>query len=95
MNAITAPAAVASVAVGSTIQIGRRSFTVSEVLPTGDHGMPRYVFTGVRGAKYTTMRNVHQTHIMFLIHAERGFGMVSEFESVRLSDATGALVVHF
>jgi hypothetical protein len=77
----------------SVLRIGRLQFTVETTAPTGD--CPgSYVLTGVRGARYRTMRNVHHGW-MFLVDAGgRGrFGIVTNLASVRLSDANGALEV--
>lgn len=75
------------------VRIGRLSFRVTVVDGKTDCGRPVYELTGVRGAKYRTMRNVHGGW-MFLIHAgTRGFGMASAMRGVRLSDAGGALAI--
>ena len=83
-----------SAVLGSTLQIGRRSFVVSEVIETGDLNRPRYILSGPRGARYSTMRNVHNQDVMFLVHdGGRGFGLVTAFAGVQLRDGQGGLEV--
>ncbi len=72
-----------------TIRINGRDFAVETT--EGKEGT-RYIFTGKRGAKYGTMRNIHRADRMFIITL-RGFGIAAGFEGVWLTDSDGSLKV--
>lgn len=80
-------------AVPATLVIRGRTFTVERVAETRDEKGYRYKLTGVRGAKYSTMRNVNHKDMMFLIN-ERGFGIAKTIDGVWLSDKDGKLTIH-
>lgn len=52
-----------------------------------------YILTGSRGARYGTLRNVKNPHLMFLVHAGRGFGPVrlGSSDTTWLTDEGGEL----
>lgn len=66
---------------GGSITIEGRDFTIER---SGDG----YVLTGVRGARYRTMRNVNSPHLMFLVNAKN---WARHAPGVWLSDKSGQL----
>lgn len=74
----------------STLQIGRLTFTVTSGL-SGDPRQGRiYNLHGKRGAVYSTMRNINNPNVMFLINNRRmGVAMPGTW----LTDKNGVLEV--
>ncbi len=75
-----------------TLKVQGRDYTVEKLDPLRDEEAPfRYVLRGKRGAHYTTMRNANNRHMMFLVHAGKGFGIPAAMDGVWLSDKDGTL----
>lgn len=79
---------------GTTLQIGRLTFTVTSKVEF-DRVLGRdvrvYTLTGKRGAVYSTMRNVHNPHLMFLVNNKKiGIAM----KGVWLTDKNDVLSVY-
>ncbi len=52
----------------TTIEIEGRTYTVELIEDTLDKDRQGYQLTGKRGARYFTMRNVPNPHLMFLVN---------------------------
>lgn len=78
---------------GTTLQIGRLTFNVTSEIKHDrliGKDLPVYTLRGVRGAVYSTMRNVKNPNAMFLVN-NRKLGVV--MDGTWLTDKNGVLEV--
>jgi len=72
-----------------TLTIRGRDYRVETVFEPKDEKKIRYLLHGPRGAKYTTMCNVHHADFMFLLDDRKG-RISGVMDGVWLSDKAGA-----
>jgi hypothetical protein len=75
----------------ATITIGRLTYTVTT--KTAKNGDTVYLLEGIRGALYSTVRNVHTPSKVFLIGAGKRLRGPMGKRTVWLTDASGSLEV--
>jgi len=76
----------------STITIGSRTFEVTRLPDEDVHpsSRPGYLLTGVRGARYRTLRNRPEPHMLYLVNAA---DWTKDAPKAWLTDKNGTLEV--